>query len=407
MPAPAKRIWEYGDYWIGRVAGSEYLYACWWDKRKRRTGRRSLETKVLAEAQERLIELAGSVRTDGSRSSDSVLLMGVLDFYFENDAKFKASKDQAFRAIQLVAEFAGQKIGATARVSAFSLLRQREFMRWCVDTHDHRSGTIARNLAVVSAAFRYACKPQLVRDGFGNDTEVVLLESAPAVCTQAKEVARLTDIPESEPRGWVPTFEELGRFIDAIDLRQENLFRFVMLALNTWARPEAIIDFRPDKQVDRYGVLDLNPPGRRQTKKYRPKIRLTENLKGWLEYWNSTAPMIWDGEPITTMKRTFKRHGEACGMPLFTQYTLRHFMATEARQLKPPVSREQRDLWLGHDDGGRTANWYEHRDPEFLEDARRATDTIIDLVQQFTRRPLSTRKLRANASLRLIKGKGR
>lgn len=332
--------------------------------------------------------------------------MGVLNFYFENDAKLKPSKDQAFRAVQLVAEFAGQKIGATARVSAFSLLRQREFMRWCVDTHDHRSGTIARNLAVVSAAFRYACKPQLIRDGFGKEQEVVLLDRAPAVCTQAKEVARLTDIPESEPRDWLPSYEELGQFIDAIDIRQENLFRFVMLALNTWARPEAIIDFRADKQVDRYGVLDLNPPRRRQTKKYRPKIRLTDNLEGWLKHWDSPAPMMWDGEPITTMKRTFKRHAEACGMPRFTQYSLRHFMATEVRRSKPPVSKEQRDLWLGHDDGGRTANWYEHRDPEFLEDVRAATDSIIEEVQRFTRRPLSTRKLRANAPLKLVKGKG-
>jgi hypothetical protein len=118
-------------------------------------------------------------------------------------------------------------------------------------------------LSVASAAFHYCCKPQIVRDGFDNEIEVTLLDSAPAVCTQPKEVARLTELPESSPREWIPTFEELGRFIDAIDVRQENLFRFVMLALNTWARPEAIIDFRTNPQVNwGFEVVDLNPTNR-------------------------------------------------------------------------------------------------------------------------------------------------
>jgi hypothetical protein len=107
----------------------------------------------------------------------------------------------------------------------------------CVEKYDHKAGTIARNLSVISAAFGFACKPQIVRDGFGNEIEVLQLDSAPNLCTQAKEVARLTELPHSTPRDWLPSFEELGRFIDAIDVRQENLFRFVILALN---RPASV-----------------------------------------------------------------------------------------------------------------------------------------------------------------------
>lgn len=334
-----------------------------------------------------------------------MLLVEALDFYYENEVKHKPSAKPAFRAIQIVTQFAAEKIGAAARVSAFSVMRQRDFMRWCVEKHDHSAGTIARNLSVVSAALKFGCKVQIVRDGFGNETEVLLLDSAPNIYTQAKDVAELTNLPDSTPRDWLPTFEQLGHFIDAIDVRQENLFRFVMLALNTWARPEAIIDLRADKQVQwNHGLIDLNPPSRRQTKKYRPKVKLTENLRDWLRHWDQSAPMIWDDQPITTMKRTFKRHAVACGLPLFTQYTIRHFMATSVRRAKPPVSKEQRDVWLGHDDG-RTANWYEHHDPDFLEDARRATDEIIEELQRFTKRPLSTRKLRAKSPLRLIHSK--
>jgi integrase len=405
MPIPAQRIWEYGDYWIGRAANSDYFYACWWDKRAGHTRRRSLATKVLAEAKECLIKLAGSSRSNASRSPDAVLLMAALDFYWENDIKFKPSAKPAFRAMQLMAEYGNEKIGPAAYVSAFTPLRQRDFMRWCVDKHAHSAGTIARNLSVASAAFGYCCKPQIVRDGFGNEIEMLLLDSAPAVCTQPKEVARLMELPESSPREWIPSFEEFGRFIDAIDVRQENLFRFVMLALNTWARPEAIIDFRTEGQVNWvFGVVDLNPPGRRQTKKHRPKIKLTENLTDWLRHWGAPAPLLWNGQPVTTMKKTFKRHAIACGLPHFTQYGIRHFMATWVRRAKPVVSKEQRDVWLGHDDR-RTASWYEHNDPEFLEDARRATDWIIEELQLHTRRPLSARKLRAKASIQLVHSK--
>jgi integrase len=405
MPTPARRLWEYGGYWIGRATGSDYFYACWWDKRAGRTRRRSLDTKVFAEAQDRLIELAGSTQINASRSPDAVLLIAALDFYYENDVKSKPSAKPAFRAMQLIVEYVNERIGSNARVSHFTSLRQREFMRWCVEKYGHSAGTVARNLSVASAAFGFCRKPQLVRDGFGNEIEVTLLDSAPAVCTQSKEVARLTELPESSPREWIPTFEELGRFIDTIDVRQENLFRFVMLALNTWARPEAIIDFRADTQVDwAFGVVDLNPPGRRQTKKHRPKIKLTDNLAEWLRHWDTSAPMVWNDRPVTTMKKTFKRHAIGCGLPQFTQYTIRHFMATYVRHAKPPVSKEQRDVWLGHDDR-RTAKWYEHRDPEFLEDARRATDTIIEELQQHAHRALSARKLRAKASIQLIHSK--
>jgi integrase len=333
------------------------------------------------------------------------MILSALDHYYENDIRHKPSAKPAFRAMQLTAEFIGEKIGSAAVVSSFSLVRQREFMRWSADKYQHSAGTISRNLSVVNAAFRFSCKPQIVRDGFKNEIEVTLLDSAPDVVTQPKEVARLTALPESTPRDWLPSFEQFGAFIDKIDVRQENLFRFVIMALNTWARPEAIIDLRKDTQIDwPFGVVDLNPPGRRQTKKFRPKIKLTENLADWLRHWNCDAPMIWNEKPVTTMKRTFKRHAVACSLPHFTQDTIRHFMATYVRQAKPPVSKEQRDVWLGHNDQ-RTAGWYEHRDPEFLEDARRATDSVIEQLQLHTLRPLSARKLRAKSYLRLIQPK--
>lgn len=294
-------------------------------------------------------------------------------------------------------------------------------MTWCRDRYEHSAHTIARNLSVVSAAFRFSKRIVVIQDGLGNKQEVQLLDSAPDIVTQAARVAELVDLPEPSSRDWLPTFEELGRFIDAIDVRKENLFRFVILALNTWARPQTIIDFRDNAQTvnRRFGVLDLNPVGRRQTIKYRPKIRLTDNLRGWLDAWKEIdakerkkralsddhpgALMVHDGVPIEAIKRTFVRHAADCGLPQFTPGTIRHFMATMVRRQKPAVDSEQRDVWLGHDEK-RTANAYEAFDPDYLSDCMQATENVIRQVQAQTTRALFACKLPANALLTVIEG---
>ncbi|WP_234186459.1 hypothetical protein [Shinella sp. NM-101] len=295
-------------------------------------------------------------------------------------------------------------------VSSFGPIRQREFMQWCRSEHDHSAAYIARVLSVVSAAFRFGKRVVVVTDRLGNEHEVQLLDMAPDVVTQAKRVAELIDIPEPKERDWLPTFEEFGRFIDAIDRRKENLFRFVIIALNTWARPSTILDFRDNEATvnRRFGTIDLNPPGRRQTIKYRPKIRLTSNLRGWLDHWreenpDAVAPMTWDGAPIDAIKRTFVRHAEECGLPEFTPGLIRHFMSTMVRREKPPVSKEQRDVWLGHDEK-RTANAYEAFDPDYLADCMRATESVMRKLQKHTRRPLFSCKLPASGGLVVIEG---
>ena len=409
----SNRLWEYGGYWIASAHGTETLYAYWYDDGRRATRRRALGTKILDEAKERLIALAGASKSDTSRSPDRVMLLVALDHYYEHDVSKKPSADQAFRSVALIKQFLEERMLPTASVSSFGPIRQREFMTWARDTHKHSANTIARNLSVVSAAFRFGKRLVVVKDGLGNDQEIQLLDMAPDVVTQAKRVAELLDMPPPRPREWLPTYEEFGKFIDKIDARKENLFRFVILSLNTWARPSTVLEFRDnDEAVNRrFGIIDLNPPGRRQTVKFRPKIRLTDNLAGWLDLWakdeieegQERAPMMWDGSPISAIKRTFVRHAEDNGLPNFTPGTIRHFMATMVRRQKPPVDKEQRDVWLGHDEK-RTANAYESFDPDYLADCMQATEKVIAELQKHTKRPLSACKVRARRDFRVLEG---
>ena len=58
-----------------------------------------------------------------------------------------------------------------------------------------------------------------------------------------------------------------------------ELLAFLRAAVATWARPDAIFDLVPAEQyIEAAGVLDFNPIGRRQTKKYRPKVPVAKQF---------------------------------------------------------------------------------------------------------------------------------
>jgi integrase len=404
---PSERIFEYGGFWLGRVKGSDAYYANWYDPHGRRTRRRSLGTQELEEAKKRLVEKAGVSQLRSDRSPERVMIMAALDHYCDHWGDDRASAFQARRAASVVANFLSSRGELTAKVASFGPIRQREFMKWCRAELSHAPATIARSLSVVSAAFRFGASLQQVTDGFGSEKEIVLLDHHPLVSTDRNKVAEVLGVPDPRPRDWQPTYAQFGQFIDALGSRQEPIFRFVVIALNTWARPEAITDLRVDRQVDfTRGLMDLNPPGRRQNAKRRPLIPLTDNLAGWLQLWDLDAPIEWGGAPVASVKKAWQRHARALELPLFTRYTIRHFMATECRRVKPPVSREQRAQWLGHvvDRGNRTTDAYEKFDPEYLADCAHATETIIAQLQRHTRRLLYARKPRAKTRLRMVAG---
>ena len=187
-------------------------------------------------------------------------------------------------------------------------------------------------------------------------------------------------------------------------------------------------------------LLDLNPSERKQTKKHRPIIRLTANLRGWLEYWAEDAPLTFTvstkgrklkRKSASHIRAQFKRRSfrwmltqsglqqeeiddlfrlarnrnrkpfnaaikkaEDLGVPRISPYSYRHFMATKVRAVQEVrVDREQRSLWLGH---GRkdTTSWYEKHDPEHLRECAIATDHILEKLDALTKRDLLPPTLR-------------
>ena len=201
----------------------------------------------------------------------------------------------------------------------------------------------------------------------------------------------------------------MARVLDRCD--KPHLFRFAILSLTTWARPQAVIDFDPATQVDwREVAIDLAPPGWVPTKKHRPRLPLTACLAGWLQAWakeditrddadrargikvREGGLLVYKRKRVATVKQAMRRIGEEVGLEGFSQKRFRSFMADQTRTLFRMVSREQRSLMLGHamKEGSETTDYYESGDPWALTDVALATDCIITLLGERTAKPLFT-----------------
>lgn len=345
----------------------------------------------------------------------------VLRSYMEGHGSTIVTEGAAERARTLFTEFLAGKNIPEAAVSFWTPSQQLEFAKWSLEKYSHSAGNIARNFNVLRAAIIDATAIKLRPDGLGNEIEAALIASAPKIVMTQERIADELKIPKRRPRRATLSIEQMAEVIDAI--QTEHLFRFAIMELSTWARPQALTDFRPDQVDWNDGVLDLAPIGWVQTNKRRPRQPVTQCLSGWLQAWTQLdaqrdardiAAGIQPREPgllvykrkrVTTVKRAFRRIGEELGIEGFSQYSFRHFMADQVKKLFRGVPRELRSRWLGHvvRDGSRTTDSYEGDDPHELEDVALATDTVIALVAEHTTRPLFAIEPRLNrASLKDI-----
>jgi hypothetical protein len=377
-------LFEYGDYWVAREPGRPGLYRYWIEGRRvRRRKLAAVELDGAFGAKAELIAFAER-RPVAARSPEVVMIATVLAHYETNvilpkrrqpDRKTNVERGFLLTRDRLMA-FLSEKQpdgsmrsahGKAARVSELDLPTERAFWRVL-----HKLGCSARSIAIymsyIAAAVNDAAKPRVV-DRDGREEETSILTHPVRILAQDKVIAEVLNSPLSEPRDWVPTMNQMATLLDEC---AEHVFRYLVVALNTWARPEAVTDLNFETHVDvDHRLVNLLPAGRAQNDKRRPTIPLTDTLLGWALTWNEPYPIRWEGERVVSVKKALRRVGTELGMSLLNRYTIRHFMATRVRRQKLSrgryVSREQRSLWLGHSikEGSDTTSWYDTNGPEY------------------------------------------
>jgi integrase len=105
---------------------------------------------------------------------------------------------------------------------------------------------------------------------------------------------------------------------------------FILIAKNTAARSEAILDLTWDRV--KHGRIDFNVPGKPRTRKRRPEVPITPELSAALHEAKKGAqtPYVveYAGKPVRSIKKAFRRAAIRAGLPDVSPHVLRHSVAT-------------------------------------------------------------------------------
>jgi integrase len=163
---------------------------------------------------------------------------------------------------------------------------------------------------------------------------------------------------------------------------------FLALLIGTAARPEALLELTTWQCDVERRTINLNPPGRVQTRKRRPIVPMPD----WLVLWIQAAPpghlVQYRGKRVLKIAKAFRTLRAAAGFGAdVTAYTLRHSVATElARRGVPPLEIAH---ILGHRMPDlRPTGRYIHVMPGHLAAAREALDALANEIGRAATRPI-------------------
>jgi len=181
--------------------------------------------------------------------------------------------------------------------------------------------------------------------------------------------------------------------------QRTNLLRYLRMAVATWGRPDAILEAkRAGQWFPEARVFDLNPPGRRQTKKHRPKVVVARQYAPFLDDDDAYLDVATiDGVWAAMRKELGLPGGREAGPKL-----IRRSMSTLARKLIGEANWVQGQMMLGHVKFS-VSDIYALPDPANLGLALAATESIIDEIEKLAPGAFYRNVTAAGAGIRLVK----
>ena len=171
---------------------------------------------------------------------------------------------------------------------------------------------------------------------------------------------------------------ELARLLcDAPD----HLRLMLMILIGTACRPEAALELTGAQLDFDDRLIDLNPRGRAQTKKFRPVVKMPDTLATVLANAPSGRLVIFQGRPVKKINKAWRGMRKAAELDEeVNPYSIRHTVARWMRQEGVPAWEVAAQL--GHKSRDyRTTELYAAFDPAYLENAVRAIDLLFDRLR--------------------------
>ena len=359
-----QRKWgQIGEYWLTRDPKSDNIYRAWYDRRARQTRRASLGTSDEDEALIRLVEFVALQGKRSNQDPGTISFEGVLARYYHNHAINLPSGQTAKIAIEKWANYFPDTY-----VSDITIERQEAFLTF-LHKQGLSDGYIARIFTVASAAMNRALQRKE-------------LASGPAILT-----------PDGgEARDRVLTPDETAALFQ--NVKAPHMLMFLMIAYNTLGRPESILELKRFQVKLELSRIEFNPPGRKQTRKYRPVVPISRSLYPWLEDLTTSNVISYgnNDRQVKSIKTAWRELVDTAGIGReVVPKTIRHTMATELR--KRGVPPWEVSGMLGHRSAYRTTEIYAKYDPDYLGKAVTAIDEYFDELESKLKGPLVERKL--------------
>ena len=176
------------------------------------------------------------------------------------------------------------------------------------------------------------------------------------------------------PRDIRLTRGQAAKFLQAIE--HEHLRLFVIIALTTGARKQAILDLTWDRVDFGHKTIHLHDPDRLHAGKTRPTVPMNMTLRRALLEAREAATIDhvieWAGHRVNNIKEAFRAAAVRAGLPWISPHVLRHSAASWMAESGVPMA-EIAQL-LGHSDSRITERVYSRMSPAFLQGAANALE---------------------------------
>lgn len=187
-------------------------------------------------------------------------------------------------------------------------------------------------------------------------------------------------------------------------LHRRSLLRFLQVSVATWCRPDAAHDLstKPDRDqwIPAARVVQLNPKGRRQTKKYRPAVPVPVRFAAIL---NQTDGFVVE---VKSVRKAFEAMLNELGFPRARETGVKLVRRSIAQIARKRIGEErwrQGEIMLGHAKAS-TSDLYALFDPANLGTALQVTDGIISEIEARAPGAFAPPQSALAIGLRIIKG---
>ena len=341
-----------GDYWLSQRKDRDGWYRTWYASDSQNTRRaRLVGCASFEQAKQALTEWFVLNHPPQEEEADDLFLTDVIRIYYEEHGCKIKGHETARLNLQLWLKY----FPSDATVSSATRPKAIDgFIAFLSDDGRRRASYINRILSSGKAAINRSWKQGM-------------LTSAPYIKT--------LDIKKAEPKGRPISMDEI-RYLYHTSV-QPHLQAFILWALGTAARPDAVLDLHSNSIDLEHGIVSLNPPLREQTKKYRPTVKLPDTLRRTV---TDGYQVTFRDKRLVSIKKAWRSHRDACGFDSkVNPYSLRHTIARHLRASGVPAWEVSAQLGHKRKDLSIT-EIYAPFDPSYLSNAVVAIDDFLAQV---------------------------